>query len=204
MKQLVIGLLLICATAKAQVVAVDVSGLQGTYLLTVQGGNVTVAPITLVRPGPGPSPIPTPVPIPTPDGTLASIVKTSAAAIPDYPGWETDQRSMAVAISFLSPFLGSVSVSDGRATIRSACDGAVGPADVPKWAPFWAAVDSKLNTMNLTPQKYQAALNEIAAALTDDLPAAEALDPNRGLPPEVWQMLLKLLLELLTKLFENK
>lgn len=70
----------VCGTAQAQTItAVDVSGLQGTYLLTVQGsGQVTLAPITLVRPGPTPTPVPPVVP-PTPTLTPRSITIRDAA-----------------------------------------------------------------------------------------------------------------------------
>lgn len=195
-------LALLCGSVSAQqpINAIDISGLQGTYLLKIDGDSVTIVPMRLTKPAPGPVPPVTP-PIPNPS-SLTDTVRVATATVPEYPSKPVHRRAMATSMTFLAPFLGAVPLDQARATVKAACDGACG-ADSQKWSTWWATVDAKLNGMALAPQGYQAALAEMAGALTNDLPAASANDENRGLPPEVWQMLLKILLQLLEQLFKS-
>lgn len=185
---------------------------RGTAVVTIlvdAAGNQTVTvdpamPLTITGGG-GVVPVPPGPVVPIPPGTLTEAVKAATAAVPAYADKATHQRSMAFGMTFLAKATGNTPVANARATVRQFCDAAVG-ADAPKWAAWWGAIDAKLNAANLTPATYTAALQEIASALTVDLPATANAEKDSqgnqsfGLDPELIKFLLTVLLPLLLKL----
>jgi len=183
---------------------------RGTAIVTIvvdAAGNQTVtvdpsAPLTITSGG-GVVP-PGPVVPPSP-GTLAEAVKTATAAVPEYADKANHRRAMAFGMTFLAQATSNAPVADSRATVRKFCDAAAG-ADAAKWSSWWATVDAKLSSLNLTPATYTAALHEMSTALTADLPATanaakdSSGNPTFGLSPELIRILLEILLPLLLKL----
>lgn len=186
---------------------------RGTAVVTIvvdAAGNqvVTVdpaAPLTITGGGgvvPGPTP--TPSPTPSPYTSLTEAVKAATAAVPEYADKANHRRAMAFGMTFLAQATANAPVADSRATVRQFCDAATG-ADAAKWSAWWATVDAKLNALNPTPATYTAALSDIAASLTADLPATTAkatysAGPTYGLNQEIIDLLMKYLLPLLLKL----
>lgn len=192
-------------TGTARVIlVVDAAGnqtvtLDPTGTVTITGGGGVVPPPVVVPP----------VVPPVVVGTLAEVVKAATAAVPEYEGKVMDRRSMAWGMGFTQGVIATVPVDAGRKLVREFCDSAVGDGDMPRWTAWWAAVDAKLNTMNLTPQSYSAAVGEIVTALTADLPAtnfAPLTDSGHetyGLSAEFIELLKKILIPLLMRLIEE-
>jgi hypothetical protein len=202
MKLFAILLLLICGTVQADHDLTLVVTKAGYFALSQDAsGNPSFHKvgqiITLGVPGPGP------VVPPGPSVSLTETVKQATAAIPTYADKDTHRRSMAFGMSFIAQATANSPVPEARNTVKQFCNAAVA-GDAPKWAAWWAAVDAKLDTMALTPATYTAALGEMAAALTADLPAADAKDAQYGqtygLDTEFIKQLIMLLLPLILKL----
>jgi hypothetical protein len=181
---------------------------------TIVNGQVTSfsldpnSPITITGGGgvvpPGPV-----VPPVVPGATLTDVVKAATAAIPEYPDKANDRRAMAFGMNFLKAIIANVPVETARKNVKEFSDQAVGEADSPKWATWWATVDAKLNTMGLTPETYSVAIGDITTALTADLPPTGAApqtergDETFGLSPELIEMLMKILLPFLMDLIKS-
>lgn len=195
-------------TADAGNGVVVISGLRdGTYLFKVSGSQVTLTPATVINiDGPiVPDPIPTPNPQPNPSDSLSQIVKKNIPA--DYANLNQDRRAIAFTIEFLKDAVAAnPDVAKSRQVVQEACNKVVEPNQA-KWNYFWIPVLNKLNTMQLTPQSYKAALTEISAALTEDLPQAAVTDSDGqktfGLSPDFISFLMKVLLPLLLELLKG-
>lgn len=166
----------------------------GEYVLNIENGNISVRPSRV-------SPTPTPIPTPNPTDSLKDVVKKNLPV--NDTQLDLHRRSMAFGIEFLKQAVLNTDVSKARLAIREFCDSAVKPDEL-KWVNWWKAVDAKLDSMNLTPQTYQTALNVIASALVEDLSDTTAVDSygdkTLGLPPEIRTMLMEFLVKFLMRI----
>lgn len=151
---------------------------QGYYLLELDANGAPVNHkiehvVVLGTTPPTPPPVVVP-PVVPPSGTLSDVVRAAIAAVPDYPNKQTHQREMAVTVNFLAVNLAKIppdKIKDAIPILKQGCDIAVG-ADAVRWAGFWAAVNAKLTSLNLT--TLGPSLAQLEAALIANLPPASA------------------------------
>lgn len=199
---------LMAATAQAETFGPGTHVVNGLIVQVPAGASVTIsAPTSVVTIGVDPV---TPGP-PTP-GTITEAVAAATAAVPEYALKEQHQRALAFTLTFLGQAVPNTATSsaEARAMMRKAGDAALS-ADASKWAVWWSTVDAK--TATLTSGQYKAALPEITAGLTDGLANAGSTDAGAygvqefGLPDgflaELFKMLLPILLQMLTQLFNS-
>lgn len=218
MKRLAIILaVLSCGVIQAQqITAVDVTDLgDGTYLLTKNGGAVSVNPITLIRPTSNPIPNPPPGPGPqTPfEKTVAKLTSEAIAA----GGTETTAAAIASVYSLVSD-----SVADGSIDHDRALD-AVGAgvrlvmgqvSDAAKWAQFRTVLGDALDTIRqdgslATKEQYVKVLKEIANGMNsvtgfngDTDNPGEYSNPNAGILGNIDIAKIIELIKLLMELFK--
>lgn len=130
---------LFTATAAAQeITAVDVSDLaDGRYVLTVEGGNVAIVPLNLIRLGDNPT---TPAPKPTPSTGLAGIVQAEIAKLPADQKAKASEVAAVYLIVAAQIKMGSITPAQASAETKAGVESVTGDG-FEDWRDFGTAVN---------------------------------------------------------------
>lgn len=195
-------LALLCGSLFGQeITAVDVSGLSdGQYVLTVEGGNVAVVPLTLITPGNNPTPTPKPNPQPQPDmlTARAKAIQSAAAQVTGDPKRTETADSLAYMYSAIADQITSGTISDYKsAEMAATMAGNLTLAGVSKqWQPVRDVFNAqwvKLTQEGGELADYAKLLQEASSGLAATVDVQE-IDPARLAKLMEW---IKIIMELL-------
>lgn len=203
---LFVFLVLLCGNALAQnvVTAVDITTLtEGSYLLTVKGGTVTVRPINLLQVNPGPNPPPLPPPLPPVIPVLterAAQIKDAATKVMGDSSRSDTAKALAALYREISKQVAAGKLKGDQIALATkyGADLLLGNK-TQSWAPVrslmsdqWAAVQQR----GEGDQGIFALLNDVANGLDASVENRQA----QAIDPATWQLILQII-EMIIKIF---
>ena len=205
MKNWIIGLILVGLIATpvigqaptAQRTGIDITGQQGTFLLTINGSQVTLEPYTIVVPN-GPNPPVPPVP-PAPSDLTAKIV----AEVAKIPANEA-RHGVALKLSKTYEMLAQQSIPPDKAVnaISTITRLALGTTDANTWQGVLTLVNGSIGNC-ISESACDAKLLEASQAISSTIPASDIGDGEQAAAELYgidWDAFLSFLMQLLTML----
>lgn len=181
------------------VTVVDVTGLNGQYLLTINGDTVTVAKMKVVKPVPGPNPTPVP---PQPVNKRVAAVKAAASAVIGDSAKASTAQELSLLYSEINKRVANGEVKDQEtflALVKASTDMLLSQKKV---ADAWSGVRAVITDQITVCLQEGGGLPELVVVLkdaSDGLKASSPVTDVKAINIELIIQIIKLILELLNK-----